>query len=64
MTVPQDVPSMTDTFRRIRTMFDQPRRGQPPGRPSAKRKIASPGGKLSEKRSQRTVFLTEEECGR
>ena len=25
---------------------------------------ASPGGKLSEKRSQRTVFLTEEECGR
>ena len=40
------------------------RKGRPPRRPGAQRKIASPGEKLSEKRSQRTVFLTEEECGR
>ena len=40
-------------------------RGRRPRRPTAaQRKIASPGEKLSEKRSQRTDFLTEEECGR
>ena len=44
--------------------FSENRRGRRPRRPAAQRKIASPGEKLSEKRSQRTVFLTEEECGR